>query len=101
MPRQRPGLGQGLAALVAPARPDPSPMPAAAAGPAWEYAAIVRKRKRTVVELASGDPVRGFSRRRVRGMPLVALLGLLGAAGWELVAVEGRRMFLKRPVSRQ
>ncbi|MEJ5221617.1 MAG: hypothetical protein WHT63_06405 [Tepidiforma sp.] len=101
MPRQRPGLGQGLSALVAPARPEPSPMPAAAAGPAWEYAAIVRKRRRILVELANGDPVRGFSRHLVRGMPIVALLGLLGAAGWELVAIEDRRMFLKRPVSRQ
>jgi hypothetical protein len=99
MPRQRPGLGQGLAALVAPARTDLASPPAATV--AWEYATVIRKRKRTIVEVADGDPVRGMSHHRVRGLPVVALLGLLGTSGWELVGVSGRRLYLKRPSGRQ
>lgn len=99
MPRQRPGLGQGLEALVAPSsasNPGPS-----AAGPvhAWEYAAIGRHGRSTVVETAGGDSLGGVTRRRVRGMPLITVLGMLGAAGWELAGRDGKRLLLKRPLA--
>ncbi len=100
MPPQRPGLEQGLAALVGPGGgADRAGGPRG--GTAWEYAAIVRGQRGLRIEVGGGDPLRGYRRRRIRGMRLVALLGLLGAAGWELVAVEGRRFYLKRAVPLQ
>ncbi|WP_322796630.1 hypothetical protein [Tepidiforma sp.] len=98
MPRHRPGLGQGLEALVAPTPPaNPAPV---ATPPVrdWEYAALRRRRRSTVIETAGSDPLAGITRRRVRGLPLISVLGLLGAAGWELAGRDGKRLLLKRPL---
>lgn len=115
MPRHRPRLGQGLEALVSPVRHDPSDEPAELsrlADPtptsqpprptAWEYALIApirRKRRRAAcrITVLSGDLLRKPERHRLRGIAPLVALGLLGAGGWELVALHGRSYILKRP----
>ena len=110
MPRHRPGLGQGLQALVAPIRaeedapppprlPTPAPLPPPSA---WEYAVLRprgRKRKDSSVTILSGDLLQKPSRKKLPRIPQLVALGVLGAGGWELVSVRGRTYFLKRPHS--
>lgn len=115
MPRHRPRLGQGLEALVSPARHDAPeesaelsrPPGTAPAGQhpqvtAWEYvllAPVRRKRRRSACRLTvlPGDLLRKPERYRIRGITPLVALGLLGAGGWELVGVRGRSYILKRP----
>lgn len=116
MPRHRPRLGQGLEALVSPLRTDPPAEPAELPPPpeipvpvsprplltAWEYAFVQRAGRRKArrgcrVTVLSGDLVRKPRRRRLRGLTPLAALGVLGANGWELVAIRGRKYVLKRP----
>lgn len=115
MPRHRPRLGQGLEALVSPVRHDPPEDPAELSrladptptGPpprhtAWEYAVVApigRKRRRAAcrITLLAGDILRQPERHRLRGMTPLVALGILGAGGWELVAISGRSYILKRP----
>jgi hypothetical protein len=113
MPRHRPGLGQGLEALVSPYRPeqpaDPAeisrlPEPAPTFAVAWEYAVLSprkpprrRRRKDCRVTLLSADLLRKPRRRTLRGITPLVALGVLGASGWELVALRGRAYILKRP----
>lgn len=118
MPRPRRGLGQGLDALVRDShqdftrfsQPEPpaSPDSQVADQPAellrWEYACVERPRKgkRTSVRVwFSSSGAAAILKPR----PLVLatrsawpVLGLLGEEGWELVGVEGRRFYFKRPL---
>ena len=108
MPRHRPGLGQGLSALVAPIRadetdvppprlPTPAPLPPAS----WEYAVLRprgKKRKDSSVTILSGDLLQKPSRKKLPRISQLVALGVLGAGGWELVSVRGRTYFLKRPL---
>jgi hypothetical protein len=114
MPRHRPRLGQGLEALVSPLRIDPpaeapQPLPPAASVPsfapvAWEYAlltALKGKRGRdrgSVVTVAPGELLGRPARRKLRGVPALVALGVLGSGGWELVSVQGLAYVLRRPV---
>ena len=116
MPRHRPRLGQGLEALVSPARNQPlaeptvtapSPeQPVQAVGDvvAWEYAILAaRKPKRgrrpdCWISILPGDLLHKPARRKRRGGPPMGARGALGAGGWELTAVRGRRYVLKRAV---
>lgn len=109
MPRHRPGLGQGLAALVAPLRaeeetpPARLPTPQLAPAPAtWQYA-IVRpkgkKKKDSVVTVLSGDLLQRPSKKKLPRISQLVALGVLGANGWELVSVRKKTYFLKRQVS--
>jgi len=110
MPRHRPGLGQGLQALVAPIRAEedappprlPTPVPLVPA--AWEYAVLRprgKKRKDSSVTVLSGDLLQKPSRKKLPRISQLVALGVLGASGWELVSIRGRTYFLKRPVNAQ
>jgi hypothetical protein len=106
MPRHRPGLGQGLQALVAPIRAeeDPPPLiptaPIPAAPPAqWQYAVLRprgKRRKDSTVTILSGDLLQRPSRKRLPRISQLVALGVLGTSGWELVSVRKRTYFLKR-----
>lgn len=110
MPRHRPGLGQGLQALVAPIRAEdpvparlPTPAPVAPPPASWEYAILRprgKKRKDSTVTVLSGDLLQRPSRKKLPRITQLVALGVLGAGGWELVSVRGRTYFLKRPVAR-
>ena len=119
MPRPKPGLGQGLEALVPPptepaAAPYPAPPPHSqriAAPPLvrWEYALLERKRRR---KKKRSDRLRiWFSHPDtsaiVRARPTIlaarsmwAAMGLLGNEGWECISIDRRRAHFKRPVLR-
>ncbi|HMO54760.1 MAG TPA: hypothetical protein PJ994_09670 [Tepidiformaceae bacterium] len=107
MPRHRPGLGQGLQALVAPIRAeeDAPPLiptaPVTTAAPAhWQYAVLRsrgKKRKDSTVTILSGDLLQRPSRKKLPRISQLVALGVLGASGWELVSVRKRTYFLKRP----
>jgi hypothetical protein len=106
MPRHRPGLGQGLQALVAPIRAEQEPPPArlptptlAAAPTRWEYAILRRRGKRrrdSTVTILSGDLLQRPSKKKLPRITQLVALGVLGAGGWELVSVRGKTYFLKR-----
>lgn len=104
MPRPRTGLGQGLEALVPPLRestsafasihPTPEPPPRT-----WEVATLRKHRKRQCeLTIAPSGLLRKARRRKLKASTLLAL-GALGASGWELVAINGRSFYLKRPVT--
>jgi hypothetical protein len=107
MPRHRPGLGQGLQALVAPIRAEedaPALIPTSPAPIAppihWQYAVLRprgKKRKDSSVTILSGDLLQKPSRKRLPRITRLVALGVLGASGWELVSVRKRTYFLKRP----
>lgn len=113
MPRHRPGLGQGLSALVAPLRAEeeppparlPTPTPARVAPTVWEYAIVrpkgkgKRKRKNSAVTVLSGDLLQRPSKKKLPRISQLVALGVLGANGWELVAVRKKTYFLKRAAS--
>lgn len=110
MPRHRPGLGQGLQALVAPIRAEedappprlPTPAPTPATPAAWEYAVLRprgKKRKDSSVTVLSGDLLQKPNRKKLPRISQLVALGVLGASGWELVSIRGRTYFLKRPVA--
>lgn len=101
MPRSRPGLGQGLEALVPPLRDAPSiaSFTRPAAPPTWEVATLRRRRKgRCVFAIAPTALLDKAKRRKVKAS-LLLTLGALGAAGWELTALSGGTFYLKRPVA--
>lgn len=107
MPRHRPGLGQGLQALVAPIRAEedsppllPSVPLSAAPSAQWQYAVLRprgKKRKDSTVTILSGDLLQKPSRKRLPRINQLVALGVLGGSGWELVSVRKRTYFLKRP----
>ncbi len=112
MARPRSGLGHGLEALVSsrdwndPASPSAPPDKTEPAHPLpipaiqWEVATLVqrgRKGRRLFLSTLRRRASHGLKRRRLRGVSLLAALNALGADGWELVAIEGRRFYLKRP----
>lgn len=115
MARARSGLGQGLEALVSPRewkeappgvlttehhRPHEGAPPATAV--AWEYAELVRvrgKRRRLTLALAHPKVPGATAKYPVRGLGLLAGLNALGAQGWELTGVSGRRFYLRRSIS--
>ncbi len=96
MPRPRAGLGQGLEALVPPLREAPI-APFARPSTAWEFAVLRRIRKSRCRLTVAPQAILQRPDRRTLKMPTVLALGALGAAGWELVAVQGDRYYLKRP----
>lgn len=116
MPRHRPRLGQGLEALVSPARNQPlaepavntplpdQPVQAVANTITWEYAVLTApkpkrgRRPGCRVSVLPGDLLRKPARRKLRGIPPMVALGVLGAGGWELAAIRGHRYILKRAV---
>ena len=104
MPRPRTGLGQGLEALVPPLRESASAFASihASAEPSaitWEVATLRKRRKRQCeVVIAPAGLLKKPKTRKIKASTLLAL-GALGAAGWELVALNGRTFYLKRPVT--
>lgn len=126
MSRPKRGLGQGLSALVPPSEsapiapksvepaPPPTPQPAAhdETQPArplrWEYAALERRapkrgKRRRFARIwfsASGSTALLEPRATVlAARSSWSALGLLGAEGWELVGVDKRWFFFKRPAA--
>lgn len=105
----RRGLGQGLEALVPAAgrlqdatRSASLPPPAAQPLARWEYALLERgpkRRRRARIWFSSPD-----TSRIVRPRPVIAArcslwvaVGVLGDEGWELVGLDRRRFYFKRP----
>lgn len=109
MPPQRRGLGHGLEALVPAAgrlqdAPVPASLPASAAPPLprWEYACLERcprRRRHTRIWFSTTDTSRVVRPRPaiVARCSLWAAAGILGDEGWELVGLDGRRFWFKRP----
>lgn len=101
MPRPRTGLGQGLEALVPPLRESAAAIASIHAAPApltWQVATLRRRKKRKCeLTVAPTGLLKKPKRRKLKASSLLAL-GALGAAGWELVAMNGRTFYLKRPV---
>ena len=120
MPRPKYGLGHGLDALVTSSErptgwPESEPTDrGAAAKPTrattffatWEYAALARSRRRkkgrSRLSLRISHPGSSVRPRKqkIRGVSQWTALGILGADGWELVAVRQRSFLLKRIVDR-
>lgn len=126
MSRPKRGLGQGLSALVPPSEPSPpdasdstatgdtasqTPQAPAVADPPthvrWEYAALERRpkkanKKRRFTRIwfsATGTDALFEPRATVlAARSSWSALGLLGAEGWELVGLDDRWFFFKRPV---
>lgn len=104
MPRNRPGLGQGLKALVPPPRPEETgerSTPGDREATAWEYVALSPKGRKghgSRVTLIAGNIVDQPKPRIWRGVPPLLALGVLGANGWELVTMRRGTFFLKRAV---
>jgi len=126
MSRPKRGLGQGLSALVPPSEsapiapkspePDPPPQPlpvarseASPTAPVrWEYAALERrapkrgKRRRFARIWFSAPGSNALLEPRATVLAARSswsALGLLGAEGWELVSVDKRWFFFKRPAA--
>ena len=110
MPRTKPGLGQGLDALMAArSRAGSAPhqlTPVATvtlSDPRWEFAVLAvprNKKRRLRLRVSHPDPAVVPRTRRLRRVPAWTALGVLGAEGWELVAVQGRRYYFKRTAGR-
>ncbi|MGB4862575.1 MAG: hypothetical protein WBO97_08955 [Tepidiformaceae bacterium] len=101
MPRTRTGLGQGLEALVPPLR-EPSIATVPRANPVpmltWEVATLEKRgKRRCVLTVAPSALLKRRKRRKLKASALLTL-GALGNEGWELVALSGRKFFLKRPI---
>ncbi|MCC6958783.1 MAG: hypothetical protein IT301_02955 [Dehalococcoidia bacterium] len=98
MPRPRTGLGQGLEALVPPLRE--APIAAfAQATTAWEFAVLRRIRKtRCRLTIAPSALLQRPDRRMLK-TSLILALGAMGAAGWELTAINDDRYYFKRPAT--
>lgn len=102
MPRPRTGLGQGLEALVSPPRESSiASFTRTAESPVlnWEVAVLQRERRRRCKLTIAPAAVLQKPERRVLKTSTMLALGALGAAGWELTAVNAGRFYLKRPVS--
>ena len=118
MARPKPGLGQGLEALVTsnpvslpprlaiPEAP-PQPVPALVR---WEYALLERRKRRkgrrkqrTYLRIwfsHADTSALVYPRPTILGAGSIwAGMGLLGAEGWELIRVGKRRAHFKRPVT--
>lgn len=101
MPRPRTGLGQGLEALVSPAREPNSAISSfsrAEEAPAiqWEVAVLRKLRKRRCKLTVAPSAVLQRPVRQVLKTSTLLALGALGAAGWELTAVSRGKFYLKR-----
>lgn len=105
MPR-KPGLGQGLDALVSSrlsGAPFTQSTAAAQRGPRWEYALLAvcpgKRRTRLWLTLSYAETGVTPKRRRIRGVALWTAFGILGGDGWELVAARRTRYVFKRQIA--
>lgn len=113
MTRVKPGLGQGLEALVSRRTPltglpgeseegEGSDEPGAK-GRGWEFALLEvrRGKKRRKLFLTISHPWASVRprQRRLRGLNRWTAAGILGSEGWELVSVWGDRFYFKRPIA--
>jgi hypothetical protein len=78
----------------------PFSRPEAGARPlTWQFAMLRRTGKRRCqLEVAPASLLKRGKRQVIKAAPLLAL-GSLGGAGWELVAIRGKRFYLKRPAA--
>ncbi|MCC7364161.1 MAG: hypothetical protein IT303_07285 [Dehalococcoidia bacterium] len=123
MVRPKPGLGQGLEALVTTSSslagepadapgpsipvPQPPPLPRPVDRRRWEYALLEKRRPRKRRKAAR--LLISFSRPEasaiIQPRPTIlaarsmwAAIGMLGYEGWEVIRLERRRVYFKRPL---